>query len=88
MEKKSKDLDLEPKASGLNKKLKYFKSFPQQLPNRSCCFRISQYQKHFNCAFLKKCQWKSGGISCIINGYEHMFTATKVDNAFKNIEKY
>ena len=23
-----------------------------------------------------------------INGYEHMLTATKVDSAFKNIEKY
>ena len=38
MEKKSRDLDQELMASGSNKKMKYFKSFPQQLPNRSCCF--------------------------------------------------
>ena len=88
MEKKSRDLDQELMASGSNKKMKYFKSFPQQLPNRSCCFVYVHLLKHFNCAFLKKCQWKSGGISCIINGYEHMLTATKVDSAFKNIEKY
>ena len=38
MKRNTKALDLLPKASGSNKKLKYFKSFLQQLPNRSCCF--------------------------------------------------